>query len=98
MRDGRRRNEPNGLLTFKVKSSASGAGVIEYTIEDALGQRAIGTVQVIVTGTSDTMVGSGDYGRGWVPTSGRHDDSWTSIDFNDADLETRPKRSRLRAQ
>ena len=84
MRDGRRRNEPNGLLTFKVKNSANGAGLIEYTIEDALGQRAIGTVQVIVTGTSDIMVGSGDYVRGWVPTNGRHDDSWTTIDFNDA--------------
>ena len=83
MRDGQRRNEPNGLLTFNAKGTASGTGVIEYTIEDSLGQRAIGTVQVIVTGTSDTMVGSGDYGRGWVPTSGRHDDSWTAIDFDD---------------
>ena len=82
MRDGRRRNEPNGLLTFKAKSSASGTGVIEYTIEDALGQRANGTVQVIVA--SDTLLSSSDYARGWVPTSDRHDASWTAVDFNDA--------------
>ena len=84
MRDGRRRNDPNGLLTFKAKSTANGTGVIEYTIEDALGQRANGTVQVIVSGSSDTMLGSGDYGRGWVPTSDRYGDSWTAIEFNDA--------------
>ncbi|MDP6083918.1 MAG: M12 family metallo-peptidase, partial [Verrucomicrobiota bacterium] len=58
MRDGRRRNDPNGLLTFKAKNSASGTGVIEYTIEDALGQRANGTVQVIVDGVSDTLLSS----------------------------------------
>ena len=28
MRNGRRRNEPNGLLTFKTKNSVSGTGVI----------------------------------------------------------------------
>ena len=84
MRNGRRRNDPNGLLTFKAKSSASGTGVIEYTIEDALGQRANGTIQIIVAGSSDTLLGSNDYGRGWVPTSDRHGDSWTAIDFNDA--------------
>jgi hypothetical protein len=84
MRDGRRRNDPNGLLTFKAKSSASGTGVIEYTIQDALGQRAKGSVHVIVAGSSNALLGSGDYARGWVPTSDRHDDSWTAIDFNDA--------------
>ena len=84
MRDGRRRNEPNGLLTFKAKSSASGTGVIEYTIQDALGQRAKGSVHVIVAGSSKALLGSGDYARGWVPTSDRHDDSWAAIDFNDA--------------
>ena len=84
MRDGRRRNEPNGLLTFKTKNSVSGTGVIEYTIEDALGQRANGTVQVIVDGASDTLLSSSDFARGWVPTSDRHDDSWLAIDFNDS--------------
>ena len=84
MRAGRRRNEPNGLLTFKAKSSASGTGVIEYTIQDALGQRAKGSVHVIVAGSSKALLGSGDYARGWVPTSDRHDDSWAAIDFNDA--------------
>ena len=84
MRNGRRRNDPNGLLTFNAKGTASGTGVIEYTIEDALGQRAMGTIQVIVAGSSDTLLGSDDYGRGWVPTSDRHDGSWTAIDFNDA--------------
>ena len=63
MRDGRRRNDPNGLLTFKAKSSASGTGVIEYTIEDALGQRATGTVQLIVDGASDTLLGASEYAR-----------------------------------
>ncbi|MEC7812532.1 MAG: Ig-like domain-containing protein [Verrucomicrobiota bacterium] len=84
MRDGRRRNEPNGLLTFKTKNSVSGTGVIEYTIEDALGQRANGTVQIIVAGASDTLLGSSDYARAWVPTSDRHDDLWLAIDFNDS--------------
>ena len=84
MRDGRRRNEPNGLLTFKAKSSASGTGVIEYTIQDALGQRAKGSVHVIVAGSSNALLDSGDYARGWVPTSDRYGDSWTAIDFNDA--------------
>ena len=84
MRDGRRRNEPNGILTFKAKSSASGIGVIEYTIEDALGQRANGTVQIIVAGASNTLLGTSHYARAWVPTSGRHDDSWFAIDFNDS--------------
>ena len=84
LRDGRRRNDPNGLLTFKAKNSASGTGVIEYTIEDALGQRASGTVQVIVAGASDTLLGLGHYARGWVPTSDRHDALWTAVDFNDA--------------
>ena len=83
MRDGRRRNDPNGLLTFKAKNSASGTGVIEYTIEDALGQRANGTVQVIVDGVSDTLLSSTDDARGWVPTSDRHDSSWTGLEFND---------------
>ncbi len=87
MRDGRRRNDPNGLLTFKAKSSASGIGVIEYTIEDALGQRASGTVQVIVDGASDTLLSASDDARGWVPTHGRHDDTWTAADFNDATWE-----------
>jgi len=84
MRDGRHRNDPNGLLTFKAKNSASGTGVIEYTIEDALGQRANGTVQVIVDGASDTLLSSSDFARGWVPTSDRHDASWTAVAFNDA--------------
>jgi hypothetical protein len=83
MRDGRRRNDPNGLLTFKAKSSASGSGMIEYTIEDALGQRASGTVQIIVDGASDTLLGASDYARGWVPTHGRHDDTWTAPVFDD---------------
>ncbi|MEE2947649.1 MAG: Ig-like domain-containing protein [Verrucomicrobiota bacterium] len=83
MRDGRRRNDPNGLLTFKAKVSASGSGVIEYTIEDALGQRANGTVQIIVDGASDTLLGATDYARGWVPTHGRDDDTWTAPAFND---------------
>jgi hypothetical protein len=83
MRDGRRRNDPNGLLTFKAKSSASGTGVIEYTIEDALGQRSKGIIQIIVAGSSDTLLKSNDYARAWVPTNDRHDDSWTAIDFND---------------
>jgi len=84
MRNGRRRNEPNGLLTFKTKNSVSGTGVIEYTIEDALGQRANGTVQIIVAGASNTLLGSSHYARAWVPTSDRHDDSWLAIDFNDS--------------
>ena len=84
MRNGRRRNEPNGLLTFKTKNSVSGTGVIEYTIEDALGQRANGTVQIIVAGASNTLLGSIHYARAWVPTSDRHDDSWLAIDFNDS--------------
>ena len=75
MRDGRRRNDPNGLLTFKTKNSASGTGVIEYTIEDALGQRSKGIIQIIVAGSSDTLLKSNDYARAWVPTSDRHDDS-----------------------
>ena len=83
MRDGRRRNDPNGLLTFKANSSASGTGVIEYTIEDALGQRAAGTVQLIVDGASDTLLGASEYARGWVPTHGRDDNAWTAPAFND---------------
>ena len=83
MRAGRRRNDPNGLLTFKANSSASGTGVIEYTIEDALGQRATGTVQLIVDGASDTLLGASEYARGWVPIHGRDDDAWTTPAFND---------------
>ncbi len=83
LRNGRRRNDPNGLLTFKAKSSASGSGTIEYTIEDALGQRAKGMIQVIVSGSSDTLLGSGGYARAWVPTSDRYGGSWITLDFND---------------
>ena len=83
IRDGRRRNDPNGLLTFEAKGSASGSGVIEYTIEDALGQQANGTVQIIVDGATDLLLGESDYARGWVPTHGRHDDTWTVPGFND---------------
>ena len=84
MKDGRRRNEPNGLLTFKAKQGASGSGVIEYTIEDALGQRATGTVTLIISGETESLINSSSYVRGWVPTSNRDDAEWTAVDFDDS--------------
>ena len=83
MRDGRRRNDPNGLLTFNAKSSANGTGFVQYTIEDALGQRTNGTIQILVAGTSETLLSANDYVRAWVPTHGRDDELWTGPDFND---------------
>ena len=84
MQNGRRRNEPNGLLSFKAKQGASGSGVIEYTIEDALGQRAKGVITLIISGEMEALVDSRSYARGRVPTSNRDDDEWTTVDFDDS--------------
>ena len=84
MQNGRRRNEPNGLLSFKAKQGASGSGEIEYTIEDALGQRAKGVITLIISGEMESLVDSRSYARGWVPTSNRDDDEWTAVDFDDS--------------
>ncbi len=50
IRNGRRRNEPNGLLSFKAKENAAGSGVVEYTIEDAIGQRSNGLITISISG------------------------------------------------
>lgn len=84
MQNGRRRNEPNGLLSFKAKQGASGWGEIEYTIEDALGQRAKGLVTLIISGEMEALIDSRSYARGWVPTNNRDDDDWTAVDFDDS--------------
>ena len=84
MQNGRRRNEPNGLLSFKAKQGASGSGEIEYTIEDALGQRAKGVITLIISGEMESLVGPRSYARGWVPSSNRDDDEWTAVDFDDS--------------
>ena len=84
MQNGRRRNEPNGLLSFKAKQGATGSGVIEYTIEDALGQRAKGIVTLIISGEMESLIGSRSYVRGWVPTNNSDDNEWTAIDFDDS--------------
>ncbi|MEE2946882.1 MAG: Ig-like domain-containing protein, partial [Verrucomicrobiota bacterium] len=72
------------LLSFKAKQGASGSGEIEYTIEDALGQRAKGVITLIISGEIESLVDSRSYARGWVPSSNRDDDEWTAVDFDDS--------------
>ena len=84
VRDGRRRNEPNGLLSFKAKDKATGLGTIEYIIEDAIGQRSTGYIKINITGEKNTFIDSRNYAKGWVPTNDQYDKNWTEIEFNDA--------------
>ncbi|MDP6891805.1 MAG: Ig-like domain-containing protein [Verrucomicrobiota bacterium] len=84
VRNGRRRNDPNGLLSFKAKENATGSGVVEYTIEDAIGQRSNGFITISISGQIDVYLDSRSYARGWVPHSGQNDEKWTQIEFNDA--------------
>ena len=84
IRNGRRRNEPNGLLSFKAKENAAGSGVVEYTIEDAIGQRSNGLITISISGEIDVYLDSKSYARGWVPISGQYDKKWAQIEFDDA--------------
>ena len=90
IRNGRRRNEPNGLLSFKAKDNAVGSGIVEYTIEDAIGQRSKGSITISISGELEVYLDSRSYARGWVPENGNYDKKWTQIGFDD----TRWKRGR----
>ena len=82
-KNGLRRNDPNGLLSFQAKENASGSGTIEYIIEDAIGQRSTGTITIYISGEIDAYVDSSNYVKGWVPISDQDDENWTQINFND---------------
>ena len=82
-KNGLRRNDPNGLLSFQAKENASGSGTIEYIIEDAIGQRSTGTITIYISGEIDAYIDSSNYVKGWVPISDQDDKNWTQINFND---------------
>ncbi|MEC7883006.1 MAG: Ig-like domain-containing protein [Verrucomicrobiota bacterium] len=84
VKNGRRRNEPNGLLSFRAKQNASGSGPVEYTIEDSIGQRTSGTITINIAGNQGVYIDSKSYARGWVPVDGGYGERWTQVGFNDA--------------
>ena len=92
MQNGRRRND-NGLLSFKAKQGASGSGEIEYTIEDALGQRAKGVITLIISGEMESLVDSRSFARAGcravtvTTTNGRQ---WILMILTGAEAATAP--------
>ncbi len=88
--DGQRDNRLDSVLTFTPSNGATGTALIDYTVEDAVGNEATGLIEIVLPYRVDTLIDTGDTARYHVPADSQDDTLWMLPDFDDSNWQSGP--------